>query len=81
MGKLEKEIIDLLSMSEPLTLLEISERLNRRPKAVFKALRKLFEEGKISCDVRTRKYALEKEYKAGERKEKIEILDIEDLRL
>jgi predicted transcriptional regulator len=81
MGKLEKEIVDLLSMSEPLTLLEISERLNRKPKAVFRALRKLFEEGKVSCDVKTRKYTLEEEYKAGERKEEIESLDIEDLRL
>jgi DNA-binding Lrp family transcriptional regulator len=62
MGKLEDEILNLLSKSEPLTLMEISERLNKKPKSVFRSLRKLFEEGKISCDVRTRRYSLEKDY-------------------
>ncbi len=63
MGKLENEILNLLSESKPLTLLEIAERLNRKPKMVFRALRKLFEEGKISCNTRTRRYTLEENYK------------------
>lgn len=76
MGKIEEEILNLLGKSEPLTLTEISEKLNRTPKVVFKALRKLFEEGKISCDARTRRYTLEKDYE-GRRGE--EDLDIEAL--
>jgi len=79
MGKLEDEILNLLSESEPLTLMEISERLNKKPKVVFKALRKLFEEGKISCDARTRRYTLERLCaRAGEEKEE---LDIENLKV
>lgn len=60
MGKLENEILNLLRKSEPLTLLEIAERLNRKPKAVFRALRKLFEEGKILCDVKARRYTIDR---------------------
>ncbi|MBS7635056.1 ArsR family transcriptional regulator [Candidatus Bathyarchaeota archaeon] len=69
MGKLEDEIMNLLSKSEPLTLMEISEKLNKKPKTVFKSLRKLFEEGKISCDIKTRRYTLEKDYGWQEREE------------
>ncbi len=61
MGKLEKEILDLLSQSKPLTLMEIAEKLNRKPKTIFKSLRKLFEEGRIVCDARTRRYTLDKD--------------------
>lgn len=80
MGKLEDEILNLLSKSEPLTLMEIAERLNKKPKMVFRALRKLFEEGKISCDVRTRRYTLEKDY-VQEREQEEEELDIEGLKI
>lgn len=59
MSDLEKKIIDLLSKSEPLTLAEISERLNKSPKVVFKALRRLFEKGRVGCDIKTRRYYLE----------------------
>jgi len=81
MGKLEDEILNLLSKSEPLTLMEIAERLNKTPKAVFKSLRKLFEEGKISCDARTRRYTLEREYVQEQGKEEEETLDLEDLEI
>lgn len=78
MGKLEDEILNLLSESEPLTLIEISENLNKKPKTVFKSLRKLFEEGKISCDVRTRRYTLEKDYEQQEQEEEeLENLEVE----
>ncbi|MBS7624061.1 winged helix-turn-helix transcriptional regulator [Candidatus Bathyarchaeota archaeon] len=77
MGKLEDEILNLLKTSEPLTLLEIAERLNKTPKTVFRSLRKLFEEGKISCDPRTRRYTLEKDYE--KRREEDEGAGIEDL--
>lgn len=62
MGSLEDKIIELLSKSEPLTLVEIAERLNKSPKAVFKALRKLFEKGRVGCDIKTRRYYLEENY-------------------
>ncbi|MBS7654274.1 ArsR family transcriptional regulator [Candidatus Bathyarchaeota archaeon] len=78
MGKLEDEILNLLSKSEALTLMEISEKLNKKPKIVFKSLRKLFEEGKISCDVKTRRYALEENYEQQEQEEEeLENLEIE----
>lgn len=79
MGKLEDEILNLLKTSEPLTLLEIAERLNKTPKAVFRSLRKLFEEGKISCDPKTRRYALEKDYE--ERREESEDVNIEGIKV
>ncbi|MEM2342074.1 MAG: ArsR family transcriptional regulator [Candidatus Bathyarchaeia archaeon] len=78
MGKLEDEILNLLSNSEPLTLMEIAERLNRKPKIIFRSLRKLFEAGKISCDPKTRRYTLEKNY-VQEQEE--ETLDLENLKL
>lgn len=82
MGKLEDEILNLLSKSEPLTLAEISERLNKTPKVVFKALRKLFEEGKISCDAKTRRYTLELERDYEERcGEQEENFDTEPVKL
>mgnify|MGYP000147266867 CR=1 FL=1 len=62
MGKLENEILNLLSKSEPLTLIEIAERLNKKPKIIFRSLRKLFEEGKIIWDAKTRRYTIDKDY-------------------
>jgi DNA-binding IclR family transcriptional regulator len=58
----EEQIVGLLKKSEsPLTLVEIAEKLGKPPKSVFKALQKLFSEGKIDCDNRTRQYTLAKE--------------------
>ncbi len=62
MGKTEDQVLQLLGNSEPLTLVEIAERLGKKPKAVFRSLMKLFEEGKIDCDHQTRRYALAKEH-------------------
>ncbi|MCS7120558.1 MAG: MarR family transcriptional regulator [Nitrososphaerota archaeon] len=59
MGKTDEEILNLLSSSQPLTLYEIAEKLGKKPQIVFRALRKLFEEEKISCDPKTRRYRLE----------------------
>ncbi|MBS7640125.1 MAG: winged helix-turn-helix transcriptional regulator [Candidatus Bathyarchaeia archaeon] len=72
MSVLEKKIVELLSKSEPLTLMEIAERLNKSPKAVFRALRKLFEKGRVGCDIKTRRYYLETDYEEHEE-------DIEDI--
>lgn len=69
MGKLEDEILNLMKKSESLTLMEIAEKLNKKPKAVFRALRKLFEKGKIGCDIKTRRYYLEKDYEKQEESE------------
>ena len=60
MNKTDRRILDLLSENGPLTLYEIAERLNMKPKAVFRSLRRLFENEMISCDPRTRKYFIEK---------------------
>lgn len=75
MGKLEDDILDLLKKSEPLTLMEIAERLNKTPKAVFKSLRKLFEKGVIGCDIKTRRYYLEKDYEEREEED----VDVDNL--
>jgi len=61
MGKTEDQVVQLLRDSDPLTLAEISERLGKKPRVVFRALRKLFEEGKVNRDPQTRRYALVKE--------------------
>jgi len=62
MGKVEDQIVSLLkSSSSPLTFAEITSQLGKSPKVVFKSLRKLFEEGKIDCDIKTRRYTLVKE--------------------
>ena len=57
MGKTEDQVLQLLSNSEPLTLAEVAARLGKKPKAVFRSLMKLFQEGKIECDPQTRRYA------------------------
>jgi DNA-binding IclR family transcriptional regulator len=62
MGKVEKQIISVLENSKkPLSLNEIADQIGKPPKTVFKSLRKLFEEGKIDCDVKNRRYSLAKE--------------------
>lgn len=58
MGKTEKQILQVLSDFGPLTLPDIANELGKKPKAVFKSLRKLFDQGKITNDPRTRLYML-----------------------
>jgi DNA-binding IclR family transcriptional regulator len=59
----KKQILQLLKEGSPLTLLEIADMLDKKPKTIFRALRKLFEKEKIDCDPRTRRYSLPKEEK------------------
>jgi DNA-binding IclR family transcriptional regulator len=63
MGKTEDKVLQLLNDSGPLTLAEIAEKLDKKPKAAFRSLRKLFNKGEINTDPRTRRYALAKEQK------------------
>ena len=60
MVKPEDQILQLLK-DESLTLIEIAEKLDIKPKTVFKSLRKLFEKNEISCDAKTKRYTLSKE--------------------
>ncbi|MDH5691062.1 MAG: hypothetical protein OEY81_06520 [Candidatus Bathyarchaeota archaeon] len=62
MGKIDKLIVSLLKTSgKPLSLAEIADQIGKPSKTVFKSLRKLFNEGKINCDVKSRQYTLVKE--------------------
>lgn len=61
MGKLDNQILQLLKEETSLTLTEIAEKLKAKPKAVFKSLRKLFENNTLDCDPKTRRYSLAKE--------------------
>jgi len=62
LAKIDEQVVALLKNSEsPLTLAEIAEKLGKPSKTVFKALQKLFSEGKIDCDIRTRRYMVAKE--------------------
>lgn len=62
MAKLDEQVFSLLKDSgKPLTLPEIAEQMGKSPKPIFRALRKLFEEGKIDCDAKTRQYTVAKE--------------------
>jgi len=63
LNKTDKRILDLLNRDEPLTLYEIAEKLDLKPKTVFRSLRKLFENDLISSDPRTRRYSIEREEK------------------
>jgi len=63
LSKTDKKILELLERNGPLTLSEIAERLNMKPKSVFRALRRLFERGAISSDSRTRTYFIEENEK------------------
>ena len=55
MAKLDEDVIALLKTSPPLTLAEIAERLGKPEKAVFRALKRLFEKELINSI--NRKYA------------------------
>ena len=49
LGKLDKVVLELLqNSSEPLTLAEIAQRLDKPEKAVYRTLKRLFEKGKIN---------------------------------
>ena len=57
MAKIHKDILKLLS-EKPMSLPEIAESLEKTEKKVFNALKKLFSDGKIDSDAKTRKYSL-----------------------
>ena len=60
LNKTDKMILDLLNRDGPLTLYEIAEKLEMKPKTVFRSLRKLFENEMISSDPKTRRYSIER---------------------
>jgi predicted transcriptional regulator len=60
LGKLDKPVLEALqNSSEPLTLAEIAQKLDKPEKTVFKTLRRLFEKGQI--DTKGRQYTIAKE--------------------
>jgi len=62
MGKTEDQIVEVLQKSgKPMTLVEIAEQVGKPPKKVFSPLRKLFEEGRVDCDLQNHTYRLSKE--------------------
>jgi len=62
MGKVEDQIISVLKNSgKPLSLVEIANQIGKPPKTVFRSLRKLFEEGRIDCDIENHQYTLAKD--------------------
>ena len=62
MGKVEDQIVELLQKTaRPMTIVEIAEQLGKPTKKIFSSLRKLFEKGKVDCDIQSRKYRLAKE--------------------
>ncbi len=56
MAKIHKDIIKLLS-EKPMSLAELAESLETKEKKVFNALKKLFSDGEIESDAKTRKYS------------------------
>lgn len=58
MSKIDEQILQLLKESGPLTLAEIAEKLEKKPKIIFKSLRRLFEKSEITSNTQTRQYAL-----------------------
>jgi DNA-binding Lrp family transcriptional regulator len=58
MSKIDEQILQLLKESGPLTLAEIAEKLGKKPKVVFRSLRRLFEKNEITGNTQTRQYAL-----------------------
>ena len=57
LNKIDEQVLKLLNESGPLTLVEIVEKLDKKPKAVFGSLRRLFENGNVDCDHKTRQYS------------------------
>jgi DNA-binding IclR family transcriptional regulator len=61
LAKYNKKILKLLESSNAsFSLDEIAEKLEIKPKAVFRSLRSLFQKGEITRDPHTRKYSLVK---------------------
>jgi len=59
---MDEQVFEVLkSAGTPLTLNEIAEKMGKPSKAVFKALRKLFEQEKINCNQKTRQYSVAKQ--------------------
>jgi len=56
MAKIHKDIIKLLS-EKPMAIAELAEALEKPEKKVFNALKKLFSDGEIESDAKTRKYS------------------------
>jgi len=62
LGKIEDQIVEVLQKSgKPLTLTEIAEQTGKPPKKIFSGLRKLFEAGKVDCDLKAHTYTLAKQ--------------------
>ena len=62
MGKVDEQVFSILKNSgKPLTLAEIADQMGKPSKTVFKALQKLFMDGKINCDIKNRQYTVAKE--------------------
>lgn len=62
MGKVDDQIIEVLKKAgKPLTLAEIAEQIGKPPKKIFSGLRKLFEAGKVDCDLKVHTYSLAKQ--------------------
>ena len=59
MAKIHKDILKLLA-EKPMALVELAESLETKEKKVFNALKKLFSDGEIESNAKTRKYSLAK---------------------
>ncbi|MDG6223151.1 MAG: hypothetical protein IAX21_02160 [Candidatus Bathyarchaeota archaeon] len=59
MAKIHKDIIKLIS-EKPMTLVEIAETLEVTEKKTYNALKKLFSDGEIESDPKTRTYSVTK---------------------
>ena len=57
MAKIHKDIVKLLS-EKPMSLAELAEKLEKPEKKVYNALKKLFSDGKINSNAKTREYSL-----------------------
>ena len=60
MAKIHKDILKLLS-EKPMSLVEVAEQLEVTEKKTYNALKKLFSDGKIESDPKTRTYTIVKE--------------------
>ncbi|MBN1785183.1 MAG: HTH domain-containing protein [Candidatus Bathyarchaeota archaeon] len=59
MAKIHNDIKKLLA-EKPFTLVELAEALEKSEKKVYNALKKLFSDGDIDSDPKTRTYSLAK---------------------
>ena len=59
MAKIHKDIMKLLA-EKPMSLPEIAEALEKSEKKVYNALKKLFGDGDIDSNPKTRTYSLSK---------------------